>query len=187
MAEEKENTSTEENMNAVQQYLREQFDTYKQEFMEEFKSQQTPTVDPVKQQNDLIREAVNPFIEPGLNQAKFLAGDAIDRVDFYTTVKDAADYKDQVEAAFTEMAKAGRPTKRSEILKYLKGKEYEADPDAFIKKHGETRQKELDRIASAVDFGGNSGRLKEDHPLSLNNFKSKTVEEMEKALEGYTF
>ena len=164
----------------------------KSQIEEAMASRNVPTSDPPKDSapdpDDEVRKALSPFIQPGLDDAKFRGDDAKDFASFYLGNPDASSIKDEVEKRFIALAQAGRPTTRDDIYKHIKGQEYVNDPNAFIDKEVERRQKELERINSNADMGLGSlqPRIGEG-VMSVEEFEGLSVEEMEEKMEGFTF
>jgi hypothetical protein len=179
--------TTNDDLAKAQEFIKSQVETYMQEAFA--KQQPVTQIQPVvADPNQQLRELISPFIDPGINEAKFTGADAKDYVKFYTDPKniDAAEYQDEVEKAFEALAKVGRSTSRADILRYLRGKEYEADPDKFVAKVAERNKAALERARNAGDIGGSAiDRAKND--TTWTNFGKLSLEDMEKALDGVTF
>lgn len=174
-----------EDLSKVQDFIKGQVETY----FNELQQKATPAV-PGKSQDDLAKEQlgqlINPFIEPGLAEARLTSSDAKDYVHFYMNNPNAKEYHDDVEKTFTALVKAGRPISRNDILKHKLGEEYQADPGKFVEKQTVRQKEQLARAEVAVDFGAAAlNKAKSDS--NFVNFESKSIEDMEKALEGITF
>ncbi len=133
-----------------------------------------------------MADLINPFVEPSINQAKFAAADSNDRVDFYVGAdSDVLSYKDEVEKQFKLLSDQGRALPRKEILRYLRGKEFETDPEAFTAKQLERKKRQVEYAEYGADIGHGGVKTREDS--KYQGFDSKTADEMEKVLEGVTF
>lgn len=155
---------------------------------EAFAKQQTPAQQQTEQQQaqKQLHDLINPFVEPGVNEAKFTAADAKDYVDFYTGNTDYLDYKQQVEDTFKEAKNNGHPLPRADIISWLLGKEYKSDPAKFTEKQQAKQKEQLARASVGADFGaGALDRAKAD--TTFANFGSLTSDEMEKIMDGVTF
>lgn len=168
----------------VQAFIKEQVDTYAPDALRKATPQQ-PQVDTDAQAKRQFGELIDPFVSPHLAKAQFTADDAKDYVDFYGD-EGAREYKDQVEDLFQQAAKNNRPMPRKEILRYVRGKEYEADPEAFVTKASEKKKAQLERAEAASDFGAFSTTRAKADP-TFGNFEKLSLDEMEKALEGISF
>lgn len=183
-----DSTDNANDIEKVQGFIKEQVETYFNELSSKQPVQQQVATarteqDIAKQQ---LQDLISPFINPGLNEARLTSADAQDYVKFYTNNTDAAEYQDQVEAMFTKLKDSGKPMPRANILDYLRGNEFRTDPDKFTEKQLAKRKAATDRAELATDFGaGALGRAKNDSNFS--NFESKSLEDMEKALDGVTF
>lgn len=181
---------------AVQGFIKEQVETYFNEL-----AQQQRQADPVVQKTqqdqakDQLRDLINPFIEPALNEARFIAADSNDYAKFYTNNSDAIEYQDEVEKRFKLMKEAGRPTTRADILRHMVGDEFFKDKDRFVERLSEKKKQQLERAESASDFGYGSmtkakndpvfGRLADLSRLTGDDL-STALKELEKALDGVT-
>lgn len=173
----------------VQDFLRTEVEKYASAAFEKQQQQTQPQAqrqteqDIAKQQ---MADLINPFVEPGINQAKFAAADSNDRVDFYVGADaDTLSYKDEVEKQFKLLSDQGRALPRKEILRYLRGKEYDTDPDAFTAKALERKKQQVAYAEYGADIGHGGIRPKEDS--KWQGFDGKTSEEMAKVMEGMTF
>mgnify|MGYP001606994390 CR=1 FL=1 len=145
-----------------------------------------PITQQTDNQKDQLKELINPYIEPGIQRAQFEGADAKDYAQFYMRNADASEYADEVEKSFEALAKAGRPTTRADILRYIRGKEMEADPAAFMTKMAEKQKAQVDKAKGAVDFGSSAADRAKNDP-TFANFDKLSVEDMEKALDGVAF
>jgi len=182
---ETENTEKQD-LAKVQDFIKGQVETY----FNEMKSTLPGPAVQGKTQEDTAKEQlgqlINPFIEPGLAEARLTSSDAKDYVQFYMNNEHAKEYHDDVEKTFTALVKVGRPISRADILKHKLGEEYQSDPAKFVEKQSERHKQQLQRAEVAVDFGAAAlNKAKSDS--NFTNFESKTLDEMEKALEGITF
>jgi len=180
-----DNTDQTQDLAKVQEFMKSQVDAYMAEKYPQGLSQPA-----TKSQDDLAKEQlgqlINPFVEPQLNEARLTSADAKDYVQFYMNNPDAKEYHDDVEKTFTALVRAGRPISRADILKHKLGEEYQTDPAKFVEKQSERHKQQLQRAEVAVDFGiAALNKAKSDS--SFVNFENKSLEEMEKLLEGITF
>lgn len=133
-----------------------------------------------------FKEMLDPYIKPEVNQARLESMAAVDESRFYRKNPHAVEYEDQVEKVFAESMKRGQPWQREDIYKYLVGKEATENPEKFVEKLTEKKQRQLREAQFAGDMGaGGLQRSRDDS--RFKDFKSKTLEEMEKDLEGITF
>ena len=133
-----------------------------------------------------VRNALNPFIQPGIDDAKFRGDDAKDYASFYMRHPEALANQEEVEKMFTSLAQAGRGTTREDINRYIQGKKYLDNPTAFIDSEMERRKKELEALESSTDMAAN-GIARNAKVVSSEDFGKLSIEEMEKEMEGYTF
>ena len=139
-------------------------------------------------QNEEVRQALNPFIQPGIDDAKFRGDDAKDYASFYIRHPEARENHDEVEKMFATLAQAGRGTTREDINKYIQGKRYVENPDKFVDDEMEKRKKELEKLESSTDIGaGALFRRDGGQVVSIEEFEQLPVDEMEKMMEGFTF
>ena len=158
------------------------FTDMQQRSQQQTTTRNTPSERELAQQE--LKELLSPIIDPDISRAKFDSADAKDYVQFYRNNPDVD--QEEVEKTFKALADAGRPTTRADIARYLLGREYEADPTAFMAKVSEKQKKQVERATAASDFGaGALDKAKSDPTFS--NFEKLSVEDMEKALEGVTF
>src|SRR3990167_6800744 len=149
-----DNTDSKDEFAKVQDFIKEQVKANFDEL-----SKQAKPVDPNVRQTEQdaatehVRQLISPFVQPGIDEAKFTAADAKDYVSFYKTNPDALGMSDQVEQAFTALVKAGRPTSRADVLRYLVGKEAIEEPDKFNERREGQRKRELERAGYASDMG----------------------------------
>ncbi len=175
-----------EEFQQVQSLIKSEVEKYAAEAFAKQSSSVAQTSTEQEHAQQQLRDLINPFVEPGINEAKLTAADARDYVDFYNNNDVESAYKKQVEDTFNELKKQGRPTTRDAIMSYLLGKDYRADPDKFTETQQARKKQQIDRANTAVDFGaGAVDRAKNDSVFS--NFEALSVEDMEKALDGVTF
>lgn len=171
----------------IQDFMKGQIDSY---MAEKYPQGVQPTLQSSKSQEDVVKEQlgqlINPFVEPALNEARLTSSDAKDYVQFYMHNPDAKEYHDDVEKTFTALVKAGRPISRTDILKHKLGEEYQTNPEKFVEKQTTKHKEQLQRAEVAVDFG-TAALNKAKSDSTFTNFDSKSLEDMEKALEGVTF
>lgn len=132
MAEAENATQEQSDLDAVNAHIKTQVETYFNELNNRVSPSPSPS--PQSDANSQLKDLISPFIEPGLNQARFEGADAKDYVRFYTGNQDAVEYQDEVEKTFKVLADAGRATSRADILFYLQGKEYRTDREKFIER-----------------------------------------------------
>lgn len=185
MAETDNNVDEKQDLAKVQDFIKGQVETY----FNEMKDKAAPVVDTKtaeQQAHEQLGQLINPFVEPALNEARLTSSDAKDYVQFYMHNPDAKEYHDDVEKTFTALVKAGRPISRADILKHKLGEEYQADPAKFVEKQTARHKEQVVRAEAAVDFGAAAlNKAKSDGTFA--NFDSKSLEDMEKALDGVTF
>ena len=171
------------NFEQVQTLLKREVDAY----LAEKKSSTPEHIQSEQQQaQKQVRELLDPFIKPDLDEARFLAADAKDFVSFYADNPEGIEYKEDVEKAFEVMKKSGRPTTRAGILDYVIGNERRTQPDKFKEKETARQKRQLEKAEMSTDFGGNAvNRAKND--VTFSNLEGKSLEEIEKAMDGVTF
>lgn len=167
----------------VEDYLKQQLPQQVQRYVPQQQQSVKTEQDQAKEQ---LKEIISPFIEPGLEQARFEGADAKDYVKFYTSSPESVEYQDEVEKAFEQLKQAGRPTARADILRYIQGRQFQEDPDKFVAKVSERRKQQLDRAAGAADMGQFSVERARSDP-KWSSFDKLSIEEMEKALDGVVF
>ena len=173
----------------VQDFIKGQVETYAQEIFKQQQAVPVQTQQSALTQEQLaqqqLRDVINPFIKPDIDNIKLVSADTRDYVDFYTDPS-VRDDKETVEKMFNELKEAGRPLPRRDIYDYLQGKMAREKPEEFSKKMTERQRKQLDSVNSATDFGaGALERAKNDPQWS--NVKNMSLDELEKALDGVTF
>lgn len=175
----------------AQEFIRDQVKSQVAELMEAQRVQEVarpavPQPDAAEQARKQLQEVIDPFIKPGLDDAKFQAADARDYVDFYQGNDLALEYKTEVEDAFNKAREQGRALPRKDILRWLVGREATEQPDKYTERQQARAKRELDRASNAADFGVGSA-AKEKADTTFANFSSLTLDEMEKALDGVVF
>jgi hypothetical protein len=171
----------------VQQYLQQsQQDTAQQQAVaqQQYAAQQQQAVNPQQAAYNQVNQFVRGIVQPDIQDAKFAAADAVDRSNFYSTHPLAREYEKEVEEAYKTMVQMGRPTMRADVLRYLRGKEADTDPDAFLKK--EQARTKVRSTAFAGDMGADAVTREKSDQL-FENFDKLSVEDMEKRLDGVTF
>lgn len=190
-----EQDNSAEDLAAFQAFVKSQVEQYVREVSPP-PVPQTPAAQ--EEQQKAVRELIDPFVQPGIQQANLAAQDAKDAVMFYSDPS-VHEYREQVEKLFKEAVDAGRPTNRQTLLAYLVGQEYRKDPGKFLETQQARHKQQLEAASAATDMGAASvARAIEQSPLK--NFEKmmidagtnheklgETVKEMEKALEGMTF
>ena len=146
---ENDGVGTSSDFEKVQGFIKEQVQTYFDEIKtrESAVKQQEPQIT-VTEQQQAHRQAgdfIKQFVDPDINDAKFVAADARDYADFYMNNPLASDYKDDVEKTFKVLKDAGRPTTRNDILDYVRGRQMRIDPENFTK--GEKARQEIGRAS----------------------------------------
>lgn len=174
----------------VTSFIKDQVTQYAQEAFQQYNNavpqQQTQSQQDIARQQ--LQDTLSPFIDPKINEARLVAADTRDYVQFYNDGNIEAEDKEAVEKMFTELKNAGRALPRRDIYHYLQGKLASDKPDEFVKKTTERRQKQLDRANGSVDFGsGALERAKNDPTFSKENFSKLTSDEQAERLEGITF
>lgn len=182
----------------VQSFIKGEVETYFNELKTQLPAAQ-PEKTPAQVEDEgkrQIRELISPFIEPGLQEARFAGQSAEDYVKFYTGNTEAIEYQEQVEDMFTKLKAAGRPLPRADILSYIQGTEYRADKDKFIEKASAKRKQQLETAQGAVDFGSMGMTKGKVEPLAavMGTIEQKSGDElsaalkdMEAAMQGMTF
>ena len=150
------------------------------------KTAQQPVVNQADQQRQLLRDTLQPVIGQDIANANFAAADAKDYVSFYTGDPLAMEYRDEVEAAFNQAKENGHPLPRSEVLRWVIGKERLTDQKKFNERETVRQKAQLDRAERGVDTGAGSLNRAKDDP-TFANFDKLSLEDMEKALEGIVF
>lgn len=146
-----------------------------------------------KVENDQLKEVLDPYFKPGLDQANLNAADARDAVSFYRNNPGLTrEQEQQVEEMFQKMKEVGRPTSRQDLYRTILGKEYTDDPESFIEKRNKAKQEQLDRAREAADFGSSGYSIQKPSNAKelegkFQNFGSLTSAEQEELLDGVTF
>jgi hypothetical protein len=134
--------------------------------------------------NKALRDAIQPIFQDDFRRVEFHGNNAMDYAKFYIGNDEALEYKDDVEATFLELAKIGRPTSREDVLDFVVGREQRKNPEQYKKRQDAIQQRRLEKAYAGVDpTTGASSKAKEDMDR-FSNFSSKTLEEMEAALDG---
>lgn len=169
----------------VQEYIRGEVNQYLQQTAANMPVQQ-PTMTPQQAAYNQVGQYINHFTQPGIQYAQHVAADAKDYSDFYARHPEAREYQDQIEQTFQVLAANNRPTVRDDCYRYVRGRELEADPQAFLTKERQRQERALERANYAGDMGaGSVGKEKADALFA--NFDQLSLEDMEKRLEGITF
>lgn len=180
-------------INKVNEYIRDQTQTYVKEALEQYQQQQQPAP---QQQNHQgltqeqlaqlqLKQMLDPFIQPEVNAAKLAAADVSDKVDFYSNPENRG-YQKEVEEMFTALKAQGRAIPREDIKNYLVGKSYTTDPKKFTEEQEKRHREQMSNAHSATDMGISAlDRAKADPVWS--NVRSMSLEDLEKNLEGITF
>lgn len=181
----------------IKDQVKEYFDDLAQQHKFEPATPQQSSVSQQDQARQQLRDMIDPIYRSDVDDAKFAAADARDYVDFYTGDEDATVYKDEVEKTFKMLKDAGRPTTRADVLKWIIGSEYKGNKAKFTEREEAKKQKEMDRVHAASDFGASSAeRQKADTDFKSFSQRvatgtsdeiSEVVKEMEKAMVGMTF
>jgi hypothetical protein len=170
----------------VQQYFDEQWSARQTAQQQEQQRQQQQVVSPDEQQRKQAGDFIRSLVGDDINAAKFSAADAKDEIRFYRSNPDAVEYEAEIEKLFTDAAAAGRPTTRQDLYSWMVGREALTEPDKWTEKQAARKKAQVERAEAATDFGASAlNKAKEDSRFA--DFESKTVEEMEKALEGIAF
>lgn len=139
-----------------------------------------------EQQRQRMREFLDPYVSPGVNEAKLAAADAKDELKFYRAHPEALDLESEIEGTFQNLVKANRPMTREDIYRNLLGKQYTEDPQKFMERASAKRQAQVARAEEATDIVTASfNKAKGDKTFS--GFEKLSIEDMEKALEGVAF
>lgn len=152
------------------------------------KSSETKPLDEEEQGRKELKKLIDPIYKTEIDKAQLTSAEALDYAKFYNSRNDDAfEYQDKVETMFTNLKEAGRPMSRIDILDYLIGNERRTNPEAYQKREEKRNKTALDKARDAEDVSSyGSSRLKDDIE-KFGNFETKTLEEMEKALEGVVF
>lgn len=171
----------------VQALLREQVDRYMAEqYAPRMQQQQRYTPSDAEIQQQQVANTVRGFVAPDLVNAQLSADDARDYVRFYTEHgDDAKDYGNEVEDTFTALLRAGRATRREDILDYVIGRERRTNPEKFNQKMEARQKAQLERASYAMDVGGNA--VSREKAEKFKDFDKLSSDDMEKVLEGFTF
>ncbi|MGL5936910.1 MAG: hypothetical protein ACRCZI_14945 [Cetobacterium sp.] len=184
MAEEQDvKQPSDEDIAKAQNWIKEQVKAQ----LSEMQSQEVPRQSVIEQQRpDQLRDILDPYIAPAVQQARLDAMSAVDESRFYRNNPDALDFESQIESTFNQLMKDGRPLGRADIYHHLIGRMAVTEPDKFNERQKTKHNTQLAKANSAVDFGFNSvGREKEAEEFKA--FDKLTSEEMEKRLEGIVF
>jgi hypothetical protein len=168
-----------QNREAIDAYIRQQFDNFAQS--NNFVRAQ-PTVDADTAQRNAIKEMVDPIYRNELESIRLEARAARDEATFYRKHPEAVDIADDLEKLFVESANNGRPTSREALYDFYNGREQRMNPE----KYEARRKAQLERASAASDIGSGSNG-KEKAGITIDDFKSLSLEDMERALEGVTF
>ncbi len=150
----------------------------------EVEKARVPPVDADRQLQQQMQQTLDPFTRP----IAMLAADAKDHSSFYTRNADMLDQHDEIEKLFDESMRTGRNLGRQDIADYLDGKQRRTDNKTWQERQAakETAVKQKETANSAVDIGFSAMDKAKNDP-SWTNFASKTIEEMESALDGIAF
>ena len=174
----------------VQEFIKDQVDTYVPEALKRYQQpvqQQQQGLTQEQQAQRQLQEMLEPFIAPRVNAAQLVAADAKDASTFYSDPENLS-MKDEVEAMFNQLKENGRAIPRSDVKRYILGKEYETDPVKFTEKQQERRKTQTKEAQSAVDIGiGALDRARSDPTFGNNNVWSVPLDDLEKALHGVAF
>lgn len=186
MAEEKEQQDETERVN---NYIKAQMDNYWDE-LEAKKTKAKPTQQTQVTSEDEGRKQLKELIDPIYGQevsgAKFTAQDAKDYVTFYRKYPNAGEFEEEIEKTFTALAEAGRPFSRETVYQNVLGREYSKDPEKFVTKHNEVKERKVKEAQTASDMGQfGVGSTRSDNPFK--DFDKLSLADMEKALDGVTF
>lgn len=173
----------------VQGYLKEQVGTLFQQELQQYQqqAQRAQGITPEQQQQQALREYLNPVIQPELQAIRVEAADARDLA---AVMHDPLyqEYKTEVEDLFQQTKKAGRPMPRQDLLQYVMGKEARENPTKFKERLAAHEKDQLDRAASAADMGaGNIARNPSALAATMEEFAKLPSEEQLKYLDGVTF
>lgn len=168
---------------AVQDFIKDQVKSAYAEVAAADKARQpAPSPDVDKQLRDQMQQTLDPFIRP----STIMAASAMDHSSFYTRNPEMLEDYEEIERLFEESVRTGRNLGRQDIADYVDGKQRRTKPEEWTKKQEERSAKQKDVAASAVDVGFSAMDKAKNDP-NWSNFGSKTIEEMEAALDGVTF
>ena len=184
MAEEEQGQQDAAEVERVREFIKAQvIDTMKSMETERSPSPVVPTTTEEEQGRQRLKEVIDPIYRGDIDHVKFVSADAKDEIRFYRKNPDAVDYEEKIETLFTDLAKAGRPTSREHLYHLIIGQEAHKDPEKFVERHAEKKKRQVESAREGLDFGASGlQRTRNDNPFE--NFESKTIPEMEKALEG---
>lgn len=180
-------------INKVNEYIRDQTQTYVKEALAQYQAEQQPVQ---QQQNSQgltqeqlaqlqLKQMLDPFIQPEVNAAKFAAANANDKVDFYSKPGNRQ-YEAEVEKMFNEQVAQGRALPREDLKNYILGKSYSENPKKFTEEQEARHKEQLNNAYSATDMGIAALDKAKADPV-WSNVKNMSLEDLEKNLEGITF
>lgn len=186
MAEENEVDITKVNeyiTSVTQEAVREALATYEAQRQPVYQPQPGLTQEQAAQLQ--LKQMLDPFIQPAVNDAKLAAADTSDKVDFYSKA-DNRQYQAEVEEMFGKLKAQGRAIPREDIKNYLIGKAYSDDPKKFTEAEAARHKEQMSNANSSVDFGTNAMERAKSDPV-WSNVRAMSLEDLEKNLEGVTF
>lgn len=173
----------------VQDFIKGQVETYAEEAFRNQARQSTsqasntPTAEEAAQAQ--LRNVLAPFIEPGLNEARFVAADARDYTDFYSDPTRQED-KAEVEKMFAQLKANGKAIPRQDIYDYLNGKKARENPEEFTQKMTAKQRKQIETASTGMDPGLSAFDRARNDPV-WSNVNTMPLDELGKALEGMAF
>jgi hypothetical protein len=168
-------------MDAIQDFLKSQIREAAKEVQQEI-----ATAVPVATQEDQLQRQMQQTLDPFLRPVVNLGASALDHSRFYTANPDAVEYHDEIERVFEESVKTGRNLGRQDIAYYIDGRLRKTDPKKWQEQQDARLAKQKEVADTAVDVGFSAMDKAKNDP-NWTNFRSKTVEEMESALDGIAF
>ena len=178
----------------VQDFIKGQVETYAKEVLEKYNVDNAVTHPPQKsaeeQARDNLRNIIDPFIKPGLNNLQTEVLDVKDSSQFYSSFDGTDEEKQAIETMFTNLKNQGRPIPRQDIKDYLDGKLAREKPDEYEKRTKEKRERQTSKLNGAGDFGSGSidrGRANTNPRYTSDDLWKMPMDELEKVMAGVTF
>lgn len=198
--EEQEGQESQSDFDKVQGFIRDQVKSFlDQELQNRVRPTPQPQVDEQQQRNSMIADVIAPVVGPHINRALINSADAKDQVKFYRKNPDAAEYEEQIETLWEDLAKQGRIVARDDIYHFIIGREANQDFDKLSQKREARKKAQLERAEGAGDFGASGLARGKDDPKwaafhKADDFdklapdeQDALLKEMEQALSGVTF
>lgn len=182
MAEENTNPTIEDVNAYIAAQVMAQKDAIVQATVDAIRTQEQPKEDDITKAHRQIRDVIDPVYGDDIREAKFKGDNAIDIANFYRDPLHQS-FQDEVEGHFDRLHKAGRPTSRNDIFKWMLGEMYNTDPTKLEERMKAAKSAQLAHASTATDAGsGSADRQRVD--TTFSNFDKLSLEEMEAALDG---